>query len=211
MIVKNWMIRAGLWNSHGLTSTEKLVALCLVQHRNETTNECVVAQRLIAKRTELSLRTVATTLAGLESKMLVARRPARDDFCQYDFWLPAFYVNSVQPLHTPPCRKPINFADDDGCITAWEAIKPKVDDYPPEDEIAKNEFDELVRFCRSLSKPAPIKPWALNTDVLRWGGLPEPTPDPADLPAAEWARHEMMAELFMGEDKANSGGDRRDQ
>lgn len=197
MIVKNWMIRVGLWNSHGLTSTEKLVALCLAQYRNETTNECVVAQRLIAKRTGLSLRTVATTLASLESKMLVERRPARDDFCQYDFWLPAFYVNSVQPLHTPPCRKPVKFVDDDGCIPAWEAIKPPAGNYPPEDEMAKSEFDDLVRSFRLLSKPEPIKPWPLNIDVLRESFRDDSTPDPEDLPANEWARHEAMAGLLM--------------
>lgn len=197
MIVKNWMIRAGLWNSQGLTSTEKLVALCLVQYRNEVTNECVVAQRLISRRTELSLRTVSRAIAALEDKMLVAAWPARDDFCQYDFWLDAFYINSTPLCRTPPLRKPIKFSDDDGCIPAWEAIKSKVDDYPPEDEMAKSEFDELVRLCRSLPKPETIKPWPINIDVLRWSGRDENTPDPEDLPAAEWARHEMMANMLM--------------
>ncbi len=201
MIVKNWMIRAGLWNSQGLNSTEKLVALCLVHYRNEGTNECVVAQRLIAKRTELSVRAVRRVLASLEQKQLVARRPGKHDFCQYDFWLPAFYINRVTQVHTPPALKSIKFSADDGCISAWEAIKPKVDDYPPEDEMAKSDFDELVRIHRLLPKPEPIKPWPLNTDVLTANIRDDSSRDPDELSAAEWARHEMMAELLMGIDE----------
>ena len=198
MIVKNWMIRAGLWNGHGLTSSEKLVALCLAHFRNEMTNECVVAQRLIARRTGLSLRTVGRAIAALEDKMLVATSPARDDFCQYDFWLPAFFINSKSLCRTPPEKKPIKFSADDGCIPAWEAIKQMVEDYPPEDEIAKQAFDELVRLCRSLPKPNPIEPWPINTDTLRRSGRAETTSAPKDLSADEWTRHEMMAGLMMG-------------
>jgi hypothetical protein len=195
----NEEIRFGLWHSQGLTSTEKMVALCVVHYRDgEHSN---TSQRYIARRTGFSLRTVNSALASLQRKSILAIWPGKNDFCRYEFNDPLFVLNSAQLSRTPPAPKPIKFSADDGCIPAWEATKPKVDDYPPEDEMAKSDFDELVRIHRLLPKPEPIKPWPLNTDVLTANIRDDSSRDPDELSTADWKRHEMMAELLMGIDE----------
>lgn len=196
MKATNEEIRNGVWGCQGLTSTEKMVALCVVHYRDGKYSN--LAQRYIAHRTGFSLRTVNGALASLQEKMILAIWPGKNDFCRYEFNDPLFVLNSTQLMRNPHEKKPIKFTDDDGCILAWEAIKPKVDDYPPEDEMEKSEFDALVRLCRSLPRPEPIKPWPLNTDCLRESFRDDSTPDPEDLPAVEWAKHKMMADLLMG-------------
>lgn len=55
-----------IWSNTGLSPTQKLVALCLLEHRNEETSKCYPQHERIMLRTGLGRTAVFLALRGLK-------------------------------------------------------------------------------------------------------------------------------------------------
>lgn len=66
---------AWAWRQENLDPTEKLVLLALADHHNESTGMCCPSVETLAKRTNVSGRSVQRTISLLETRGLIERRP----------------------------------------------------------------------------------------------------------------------------------------
>lgn len=60
-----------IFEAQGLTTSEKIVALCLVWHRNTRTGQCNPGQTTVARETGLKERAVRSALHGLVAKGVI--------------------------------------------------------------------------------------------------------------------------------------------
>lgn len=60
-----------IFEAQGLTTSEKIVALCLIWHRNVRTGQCNPGQATIARETGLKDRAVRSALHGLVGKGVI--------------------------------------------------------------------------------------------------------------------------------------------
>lgn len=88
MFNKNILLQRLIFEAQGLTASEKIVALCLVWHRNNCTGQCNPGQATIGRETGLKERAVRTALHGLVSKNIV-RATRTQKTTRYEFWGPS--------------------------------------------------------------------------------------------------------------------------
>lgn len=70
----NWEIEKRIWNTRGLKTTERLVALALVQFRNNQTGLCFPSHKKVAERVDLSRNAVRGAIRGLRHKGVLHAR-----------------------------------------------------------------------------------------------------------------------------------------
>lgn len=132
--------------------TSKLVLLCLAEHANGKTNACWPSVGLVAKETELCVRTVRYHLKRLEGLGFIARykRSRKDTGQTSNKYL--LMVGSCSPplqsLQTEPEVEPSK-----SIIGAWreEKFEDFFEAYPKKDRRVEARF----AFQASLSKTSP--------------------------------------------------------
>lgn len=72
-------------DNYELTSTETLVALVMLSHRNNKTGLCYPSHSTIAKEAKLSRRQVVRAVAGLREKGVVSGEPEPGKAIKYIF------------------------------------------------------------------------------------------------------------------------------
>lgn len=81
---ENIALQRIIFEAEGLSASEKIVALCLVWHRNMRTGQCNPGQALISRETGLKERAVRSALQGIAAKGIV-RATRTQKTTRYEF------------------------------------------------------------------------------------------------------------------------------
>ncbi|MGE4537614.1 MAG: helix-turn-helix domain-containing protein [Desulfovibrio sp.] len=91
---ENIALQRRIFENEGLSASEKLVALCLVWHRNTRTGQCNPGQAAIARETGLKERAVRSALHGLGAKGII-RATRTQKTTRYEFFGPSGSLNGL--------------------------------------------------------------------------------------------------------------------
>lgn len=91
---ENIALQRRIFENGGLSASEKLVALCLVWHRNTRTGQCNPGQAAIARETGLKERAVRSALHGLGAKGVI-RATRTQKTTRYEFLGPSGSLNGL--------------------------------------------------------------------------------------------------------------------
>jgi len=130
----NIILQDAIFKAQDLTTPEKIVALCLVWHRNQKTGRCDPGQARICLETGLKERAVRDAIHGLTEKQVIVttrtQKTTRYEFCARNGSLDGLPASGAGPDRRlmpvgkprkkpryPKVRREITSRADDGCAT----------------------------------------------------------------------------------------------
>lgn len=93
----NWRLQREAWADSRLSSRDRLVALCLIWHRNGRTGQCNPSWDCIMRECGLSRSSVIRALSSLQSLGWIVVSPSGQKSA-------AYYINGSGVTQTPPRR-----------------------------------------------------------------------------------------------------------
>lgn len=82
---ENIVLQRIIFEAESLSTSEKIVALCLIWHRNMRTGQCNPGQALISRETGLKERAVRSAIQGIAAKGVV-RATRTQKTTRYEFF-----------------------------------------------------------------------------------------------------------------------------
>lgn len=101
---KSWVIAERIWSME-LPTTEKLVALCVLKHRNNDTGKCYPSRKRLAAMCGISVRAVSRALESLKASGVIS-----DDGYRGCFKLLSFPIVQSRVLGDTSVTPPVSSA-----------------------------------------------------------------------------------------------------